>query len=205
MVSQITSRVPTGADCVQVPLLCIISRMHYARGSQYMVRDRISLLFRCTDSREDLLPSHYQYVHQSGVRAISWIRAPSTSSSGEFCTDSDPTVIASGGHDGTECLWDIRDPSGNVMNRTRGIVSSLQTEYCILKVKIDVIPAMPWSPYAGGPVTIDHENAVKAYSISPSMMGRGHLLLEPAGPVWASRISIVEYLTAHTRPVRIGI
>ncbi|KZV71848.1 hypothetical protein PENSPDRAFT_650271 [Peniophora sp. CONT] len=120
----------------------------------------------------DLLPSHYQYVHQSGVRAVSWVRAPPASSSGEFRTDVDPTVIASGGHDGTECLWDIRDPGANVMNRTR-----------------DVIPSMPWSPYAGGPVTIDHENAVKAYSISPSMMGRGHLLLEPAGPVWSASAS----------------
>ncbi|VDB82779.1 unnamed protein product [Peniophora sp. CBMAI 1063] len=120
----------------------------------------------------DLIPSHYQYVHQSGVRAVSWIRAPPASSSGDFRTDLDPTVIASGGHDGTECLWDIRDPSANVMNRTR-----------------DVIPCMPWSPYAGGPITIDHENAVKAYSVSPSMMGRGHLLLEPAGPVWSASAS----------------
>jgi hypothetical protein len=40
---------------------------------------------------------------------------------------------------------------------------------------------MSFSPYSGGPVTIDHENIVKAYS---SMLGRGHALLEPTGPVW---------------------
>jgi len=43
---------------------------------------------------------------------------------------------------------------------------------------------MAFSPFGGGPVTIDHENIVKAYSASPSMLGRGHTLLEPQGPVW---------------------
>ncbi|EDR03266.1 uncharacterized protein LACBIDRAFT_307508 [Laccaria bicolor S238N-H82] len=32
---------------------------------------------------------------------------------------------------------------------------------------------------------MDHENTVKAYSASPSMLGRGHSLLEPQGPVWS--------------------
>jgi hypothetical protein len=31
---------------------------------------------------------------------------------------------------------------------------------------------------------MDHENMVKAYSASPSMLGRGHSLFEPQGPVW---------------------
>lgn len=44
---------------------------------------------------------------------------------------------------------------------------------------------MAYSPYGGGPVTIDHENIVKSYSASPSMLGRGHMLLEPQGPVWS--------------------
>jgi transcription factor C subunit 6 len=47
-----------------------------------------------------------------------------------------------------------------------------------------VINAMAFSPFGGGPITIDHENIVKAYSASPSMLGRGHTLLEPQGPVW---------------------
>ena len=63
---------------------------------------------------------------------------------------------------------------------------------------------MPWSPYAGGPVTIDHENAVKAYSISPSMMGRGHMLLEPGGPVWVGRTTTEVGLSADGTLVRVG-
>jgi hypothetical protein len=35
-------------------------------------------------------------------------------------------------------------------------------------------------------VTIDHENTIKSYSLSPSMLGRGHALLDPGGPVWVS-------------------
>ncbi|KAI0050874.1 hypothetical protein FA95DRAFT_1587504 [Auriscalpium vulgare] len=117
---------------------------------------------------QNLLPTHYIHVHQSAVRAISWIRTPTLSGTGERRADDDPTVLASGGYDGLECLTDIRDPMGNIMNRTR-----------------DVITAFPYSPYAGGPVTIDHENIVKAFSVSPSMLGRGHTLMEPAGPVWS--------------------
>jgi len=47
---------------------------------------------------------------------------------------------------------------------------------------------MAFSPYAGGPITLDHENTVKAYSASPSMLGRGHTLFEPQGPVWVRLI-----------------
>jgi hypothetical protein len=49
---------------------------------------------------------------------------------------------------------------------------------------------MAFSTFAGGPITIDHENIVKVYSVSPSMLGRGHTLLEPAGPVWV-RICLI--------------
>jgi hypothetical protein len=54
----------------------------------------------------------------------------------------------------------------------------------MITMSLDVINSATFSPYGGGPVTIDHENTVKAYSASPSMLGRGHLLLEPSGPVW---------------------
>jgi transcription factor C subunit 6 len=47
-----------------------------------------------------------------------------------------------------------------------------------------VINGLVFSPFAGGPITMDHENMVKAYSASPSMLGRGHSLFEPQGPVW---------------------
>ncbi|TFY75751.1 hypothetical protein EWM64_g8261, partial [Hericium alpestre] len=120
-------------------------------------------------SNQDILPTHYIPVHQSAIRAISWVRAPPSSMSGETLTNEDPTIIASGGYDGMECLTDIRELSGNFMNRTR-----------------DVINIIPYSPYAGGPVTIDRDNIVKLYSVSPSMLGRGHMLIEPMGPVWCA-------------------
>ncbi|PCH37809.1 hypothetical protein WOLCODRAFT_95877 [Wolfiporia cocos MD-104 SS10] len=114
-----------------------------------------------------LLPTHYFNIHQSAIRTIAWVRTPTISTSGKRTAD-DPMVIASGGYDGVECLTDIRELTGNVMNRTRDVVNSL----C-------------FSTYCGGPVTIDHENIVKSYSLSPGMLGRGHAILEPDGPVWS--------------------
>ncbi|KAK7051012.1 hypothetical protein VNI00_005124 [Paramarasmius palmivorus] len=129
------------------------------------------------------LPTHCITAHQSAIRALAWVRAPSDShivqdraQRTDFEDDDgtedgfreDPTVIATGGYDGMECMTDIREGKGVVMNRTR-----------------DVINALTYSTYVGGPITIDHENIVKAYSASPKMLGRGHLLLEPQGPVWS--------------------
>ena len=37
---------------------------------------------------------------------------------------------------------------------------------------------MAFSPYAGGPITMDHENTVKAYAASPNMLGSGRSLVE---------------------------
>ncbi|KAI0823602.1 hypothetical protein BC628DRAFT_1490013 [Trametes gibbosa] len=116
---------------------------------------------------QPLLPTHYFRVHQSAIRSLSWIRAPVYSPDGEVTEDS-PTVIASGGYDGVECITDIRDMCGNVLNRTR-----------------DVVMAMEFSTYTGSAVTVDHENMIKAYSVSPSTLGRGHTVLEPNGPIWS--------------------
>ncbi|KAF8967306.1 hypothetical protein BDZ97DRAFT_1903428 [Flammula alnicola] len=115
----------------------------------------------------DLLPTYYLAVHQSAIRALGWIKAPLCLPSGAPRVDQDPTVIASAGYDGMECLTDIREGHGSVMNRTR-----------------DVINTLAFSAFAGGPIMMDHENTVKAYSASPSMLGRGHSLFEPQGPVW---------------------
>ena len=68
----------------------------------------------------DLLPSHYLTVHQSAIRSITWVRAPPLSSSGQLRVDQDPTIIVSVGYDGLECLTDLREGRGTVMNRTRG-------------------------------------------------------------------------------------
>ncbi|KAG7098482.1 hypothetical protein E1B28_000427 [Marasmius oreades] len=129
-----------------------------------------------------MLPTHYITVHQCAIRALAWLRAPpqryqvqaankKRGKTHELPTEEDwdsPTVIASGGYDGMECMTDIREGRGVVMNRTR-----------------DVINTMTFAPYSGGPITIDHENIVKVYSASPMMLGRGHLLMEPQGPVWS--------------------
>ncbi|KDR73824.1 hypothetical protein GALMADRAFT_72049 [Galerina marginata CBS 339.88] len=122
----------------------------------------------------NLLPTHYLHVHQSAIRALAWVKAPPCTPSGEPCVNEDPTVIASAGYDGMECLTDIRQNRGSVMNRTR-----------------DIINGLAFSAFGGGPITMDHENTVKAYSASPSMLGRGHSLFEPQGPVWS--VSASEY------------
>ncbi|KAF9053300.1 hypothetical protein BJ165DRAFT_1383711 [Panaeolus papilionaceus] len=125
-----------------------------------------------TPTITDVLPTHYLSVHQSAIRALAWVKAPPALPSGLPSVGQGPTVIASGGYDGMECMTDIRSGRGSVMNRTR-----------------DVINALHYSPFAGGPITMDHENTVKAYSASPSMLGRGHSLLEPQGPVWSVHAS----------------
>lgn len=68
----------------------------------------------------NLFPTHYLSVHQSAVRALTWVRAPPANPDGVFQTDKDPTIIASGGYDGLECLTDIRDSRVAAINRTRG-------------------------------------------------------------------------------------
>lgn len=55
-------------------------------------------------------------------------------------------------------------------------------------MQLDVINSMAYSAYGAGPVTIDHDDAVKAYSASPKMLGRGHVLMEPHGPVWVNAV-----------------
>jgi len=121
-----------------------------------------------TDQGPNILPTHYISIHQSAVRALAWVRVPPTNGSGVPTTSEDPTVLATGGYDGLECLTDIREPHGNIVNRTR-----------------DVINSTTYSVFAGGPIMIDHDNTVKAYSVSPSTLGRGHVYMEPDGPVWS--------------------
>ena len=50
----------------------------------------------------------------------------------------------------------------------------------------DAINSIAYSPYLSAVVTIDHENTIKSYSVSPSTLGRGHALMDPSGPVWVS-------------------
>lgn len=133
----------------------------------------------------DLLPTHNLSIHQSAIRALCWIKAPPSRPSGALRKDGNPTIIASGGYDGVECMTDIREGHGSVMNRTRGWFRCCLkgvADFCTHPV--DVVNTMAYSPFSGGPITIDHENIIKAYSASPSMLGRGHMLMDPQGPVW---------------------
>jgi WD40 repeat protein len=187
-----------------------------SKPDTHVVRPSFVLIFhfiRLTPIWQDILPTHYLTIHQSAIRALAWIRAPALSGSGTSLIAEDPTVIASGGYDGVECLTDIRDPHGNVMNRTRGkSFENLWNSMLIhasITIHADVINSVTYSPYGGGPVTIDHENTVKAYSASPSMLGRGHMLLEPNGPVWvrnSTRLVLnTTQLTSATECACIGL
>lgn len=52
----------------------------------------------------------------------------------------------------------------------------------------DVINTMTYSPFTSGPISTDHENVVKAFSVLPSTLGRGHTLMDPDGPPWVSDV-----------------
>ena len=60
---------------------------------------------------------------------------------------------------------------------------------CLNKIRLsDVINSATYSAFTTGPIMIDHDNTVKSYSVSPSMLGRGHILMEPDGPVWVGPV-----------------
>jgi hypothetical protein len=80
----------------------------------------IASSIRLTEYVTAPLPTHYLSVHQSAIRALAWVGAPPAHVDGTPALDRDPTVLASGGYDGTAALTDIRDGAPHVMNRTRG-------------------------------------------------------------------------------------
>ena len=47
----------------------------------------------------------------------------------------------------------------------------------------DVITAVCYSTYSGGPVSID-QGQIKVISLAPVMLNKGHTLLEPDGSPW---------------------
>lgn len=48
--------------------------------------------------------------------------------------------------------------------------------------------SITYSHYAGGVVGSDGENIMKAFSIHPTMLGRGHVILESSGPIWVGSL-----------------
>ena len=91
-----------------------------------------------------------------------------------------------------ERLTNIRDGHGAVINSTRGSSCLLLLRFVSLMYSCPfrLVNSLAFSPYTGGPITKDHENTVKAYSASPSvMLGRGQSLVEPQGPVQVRKVS----------------
>ncbi|KAF9651500.1 hypothetical protein BDM02DRAFT_3091246 [Thelephora ganbajun] len=117
---------------------------------------------------EDILPQFYTSIHQSAVRAVSWMRIPPSSPSGSPLWNEDPVIIATGGYDGAQGYIDLRDGVMNEFNRTRDVVNDIS-----------------FSPYIAGAISIDHENSVKVFSASPSLLGKGHNLFNANGPIWS--------------------
>ena len=81
-----------------------------------------------------------------------------------------------------ECLADIRDGQGEVINRTQGFMSSqnMVRSSNVFLVHLDVLSLHRC--YTGGPITTDHGNTVKAYSSWPSILERGHSWVKPRLP-----------------------
>lgn len=116
-------------------------------------------------STGDPLPTHFFSAHQSGIRTITWVRTPTYSADAEI-TSEDPTVLISGGYDGVLRIVDLRSPCGSEMNRTR-----------------DTINTARFSTYCGGVLSVD-QGLLKAISVSPMLLNKGHTLLDPDGPIW---------------------
>lgn len=117
----------------------------------------------------DFLPTHYlPSVNQSAIRSVAWIRTPNTSAEGRLLFKDDPNLLSTGGYDGCVMVVDLNDGSSYLINnRTR-----------------DVIYSVAYSSFSVGVVTTDLDFTVKSFFLVPSMLGKGHIVMEAAGPVW---------------------
>lgn len=74
------------------------------------------------------------------------------------------------------------------MNRIRGMSLMYpklnQARALNLIDVIDVINSIVYSHHVGSAIVSDHENTVKNFGLAPPLLGRGHAILEPSGPVW---------------------
>ncbi|KIO33303.1 hypothetical protein M407DRAFT_17857 [Tulasnella calospora MUT 4182] len=127
----------------------------------YHIKDHI--FSQVTDT---LLPSFAKPVHQSGIRSLSWVRAPPSDSLGRFMPTEDPTMICSVGYDGEIFMTDTRDQSSTSMGRYR-----------------DVINTVTFSSWAGGCI-IPESDSVKWFNYSPAAFGRGRHIFSTTGPIW---------------------
>jgi transcription factor C subunit 6 len=133
-----------------------------------------------------MTPTHYIAAHQSAIRSLAWVTAPppsafdiDTSSNTDLNLNreylsytSSPDTLVSTGYDGVLSATSLPLLRASGLSRTR-----------------DALHACAFSCWAGAALGTDHEHVVKAYSLAPSMLGRGHLLCEPRGPSWVSHFT----------------
>jgi transcription factor C subunit 6 len=133
-----------------------------------------------------MTPTHYIAAHQSAIRSLAWVTAPppsaldiDTSSNTDpnpnreyLSYTSSPDTLVSTGYDGVLSATSLPLLRASGLSRTR-----------------DALHACAFSCWAGAALGTDHEHVVKAYSLAPSMLGRGHLLCEPRGPSWVSHFT----------------
>jgi hypothetical protein len=55
-----------------------------------------------------------------------------------------------------------------------------------------VIQSVAFTTYGAGVISNEHENMVKFTGVQPLVLGRGHNVTEVRGPVWVSRVCLVE-------------
>ncbi|KZO98669.1 hypothetical protein CALVIDRAFT_30913 [Calocera viscosa TUFC12733] len=113
------------------------------------------------------LPTHYFPAHQNCVRTIAWIRGPPQGPDGALQTQRNPTMLASGGHDGQMLLVDIRDCVPAQVERMRDWVTSVR-----------------FNPFSGGPIFVEQDYRLKHVSIAGVNLGRGTILMDALGPIW---------------------
>ena len=55
-----------------------------------------------------------------------------------------------------------------------------------LSCPLDVVYSVTYSKFATGVVSTDLDFTVKSFFLTPSMLGRGHIVMEAGGPVWVN-------------------
>ena len=112
----------------------------------FLIWLRISSLF------DDYWPFTYTPSQRPLIRhwlPCTWLyQAPPCLFSGDTTVDQDFTVIASGGYYGMECLADIRDGHGEVINRTQGFMSSqnmVRSSNVLFLVHLNVLSLRRWT------------------------------------------------------------
>lgn len=52
---------------------------------------------------------------------------------------------------------------------------------------------MAYSHFSEGVIGIDNDYSAKSYSMAPSTLGRGNIVVEAGGPIWVMSVSVVAF------------